>query len=372
MKYKFENIFLDEKELMSLNSEMIDPILIENNQTQLKEVYEFYKNEHPILYLNGFLGTGKVQLINYSLNFLSQDAVVLKHNCFETTILDDIFLTFFEEFKKLEAQKIIVRPNIKSENFNQKIHSYFSTIEKPILIVLDSFEALTEENRKEIIDFILHLTTFQKVKTILIGRTFKASQFPERLTIDRVSTSPLDKTLFEKYLKNNKVNKANKKSRFADANGVVQEEEENEVLQQEKEDETRAVMKCKVMKYNPDKTLVEAIGGVEITIPAQNVVMTADKMTFNQVTNIIELFDNVKVVKAGNEVFGDYMKINLNEESGVLDNLRASQYVFDIQAEHGYMFGDDILTTNGKISSRYDKIISMYTSGFGTGCCGFG
>ena len=45
MKYKFENIFLDEKELMSLNSEMIDPILIENNQTQLKEVYEFYKNE---------------------------------------------------------------------------------------------------------------------------------------------------------------------------------------------------------------------------------------------------------------------------------------------------------------------------------------
>lgn len=205
MKYKFENIFLDEKELMTLNSEMIDPILIENNQSQLKEVYEFYKNEHPILYVNGFLGTGKVQLINYSLNFLSQDTVVLKHNCFETTILDDIFLTFFEEFKKLEAQKIIVRPNIKSENFNQKIHSYFSTIEKPILIVLDSFEALTEENRKEIIDFLLHLTSFHKVKTILIGRTFKASQFPENLPIDRVSTTPLDKTLFEKYLKNNKI-----------------------------------------------------------------------------------------------------------------------------------------------------------------------
>ncbi len=143
--------------------------------------------------------------MNYSLNFLSQDTIVLKHNCFETTILDDIFLTFFEEFKKLEAQKVIIRPNIKSENFNQKIHSYFSTIEKPILIVLDSFESLTEENRKEITDFLLHLTTFHKVKTILVGRTFKASQFPEKLTIDRVSTTPLDKTLFEKYLKNNKI-----------------------------------------------------------------------------------------------------------------------------------------------------------------------
>ena len=205
MQYKFLNFFLDKKDILSQNNEMIDPVLIENNESQLSDIYEFYKNERPILYVNGFLGTGKVQLINYSANFLSEETIVLKHNCFETTILDDIFLTFFEEFKKLEAQKIINTPKIKSENFNQKIHSYFSTIEKPILIVLDSFESLTEENRKEIIDFILHLVSFQKVKTILIGRTFKASYFPENYPIDRVTTNPLDKSLFEKYLKNNKL-----------------------------------------------------------------------------------------------------------------------------------------------------------------------
>ncbi len=205
MQYKFLNFFLDKKDILSQNSEMIDPILIENNASQLGEIYEFYKNERPIMYVNGFLGTGKVQLINYSANFLSDDTIILKYNCFETTILDDIFLTFFEEFKKLEAQKIITPPKIKSENFNQKIHSYFSTIEKPILIVLDSFESLTEENRKEIIDFILHLVTFQKVKTIIIGRTFKASYFPENYPLDRITTSTLDKNLFEKYLKNKKI-----------------------------------------------------------------------------------------------------------------------------------------------------------------------
>ena len=210
MQYKFLNFFLDKKDLLSLNNEMIDPLLIENNVQQLDDIYEFYKNERPILYVNGFLGTGKVQLINYSENFLSEETIVLKHNCFETTILDDIFLTFFEEFKKLETQKIINSPKIKSENFNQKIHSYFSTIEKPILIVLDSFEALTDENKKDVIDFILHLTTFQKVKTILIGRTFKASLFPENYPLDRVTTNPLDKELFEKYLKQHKV-KYNKK-----------------------------------------------------------------------------------------------------------------------------------------------------------------
>lgn len=205
MQYKFLNFFLDKKDILSQNNEMIDPILIENNASQLGDIYEFYKNERPILYVNGFLGTGKVQIINYSFNFLSEETIILKYNCFETTILDDIFLTFFEEFKKLEAQKIINTPKVKSENFNQKIHSYFSTIEKPILIVLDSFEALTEENKKEIVDFILHLTTFKKVKTIFIGRTFKASYFPEHYPIDRITTNALDKSLFEKYLKHNKI-----------------------------------------------------------------------------------------------------------------------------------------------------------------------
>ena len=205
MQYKFLNLFLDKKDILSQNNEMIDSVLIENNASQLNDIYEFYKNERPILYVNGFLGTGKLQLINYSTNFLSEETIVLSYNCFETTILDDIFLTFFEEFKKLETQKIITPPKIKSENFNQKIHSYFSTIEKPIVIILDSFEALTEENKKEIIDFILHLVSFQKVKTILIGRTFKASYFPENYPIDRVTTNPLEKHLFEKYLKNNKL-----------------------------------------------------------------------------------------------------------------------------------------------------------------------
>ena len=205
MQYKFLNLFLDKKDIFSLNNEMIDSVLIENNTSQLEDIYEFYNNERPIMYVNGFLGTGKVQLINYSTNFLSEETIVLKYNCFETTILDDIFLSFFEEFKKLETQKIISTPKIKSENFNQKIHSYFSTIEKPILIVLDSFEALTEDSRTEIINFLLHLVSFQKVKTILIGRTFKATYFPENYPLDRITTNPLEKNLFEKYLKNHKI-----------------------------------------------------------------------------------------------------------------------------------------------------------------------
>ena len=62
MQYKFLNFYLDKKDLLTQNNEMIDPILIENNAQQLEDIYEFYKNERPILFVNGFLGTGKVQL----------------------------------------------------------------------------------------------------------------------------------------------------------------------------------------------------------------------------------------------------------------------------------------------------------------------
>ncbi len=209
MEFKFLNFFLDKKDLLSQDSEMLASVLLENNKEQLQSFYEFYEGNSSILYINGFLGTGKVQLTNYSLNFLTKDVVILKYNCFETTILDDIFLVFFEEFKKLQAQKIISEPKVKTENFSQKINSYFSSINKPFLIILDSFESLKKENKKEIIDFIIHLSTFKKIKTVIIGRTFKSDLFPENFHLERITTNALDKNLFEKYLKQNKIKYSN-------------------------------------------------------------------------------------------------------------------------------------------------------------------
>ena len=115
MKYKFLNFFLEKKDLLKQNSEMIDSFLLENNKENLETFYDFYGNNTPIMLVNGFLGTGKNQLVNYSLNFLSKETIVLWYNCFETTILDDILLVFFNEFKKLQTQGIIEALKIKTE-----------------------------------------------------------------------------------------------------------------------------------------------------------------------------------------------------------------------------------------------------------------
>lgn len=216
MNYQFLNIFLDPKELFSAakiiaNDKMLYPInsfLLDNNFVQIEKIYEFYKNDTNLLFVNGVHGTGKAEIVNYSLNFLAGDSIILKYNCFNSTVLDDILLSFFTEFKNLSAQNIISEPKSRSENFAQKINTYFSQIEKPFVVIFDSFESILEENRKEILDFIFHLTSMPKVKIIIIGRTFESKYF-EGIFVERVATDALELQVFEKLLKAAKIKSTN-------------------------------------------------------------------------------------------------------------------------------------------------------------------
>lgn len=160
---------------------------------------------------------------------------------------------------------------------------------------------------------------------------------------------------------NNRVEKrANKK--FANSNGLV--EEENSVIKEEAE-ETQVVVRCKTMKYLPQSNELEAIGGVELTFPTKNVVLYSDRMVYDRINNIIHAYDNVKVLRNDNEILGEYLKVDLNEESMFIDKPVASEFNFSVHAENGYMFGDTIISTNGKIVSETDNLIKIKSSGFG-------
>lgn len=204
MQYTFLNTFLDQKELLKQPRGNTNLFLLENSTFQIESLYNFYKGNINLLYVNGFLGTRKAEIVKYSTNFLSKDTIVLKYNCFNSTVLDDILLSFFKEFKKLSSQEIISEPKVKTENFTQKINSYFSQIERPFVIVLDSFEAVLGENRQEILDFVFHLNSMQKVKIIIIGRTFDSKYFKD-IQIERITIQALERQIFEKYLKSEKI-----------------------------------------------------------------------------------------------------------------------------------------------------------------------
>ena len=151
-----------------------------------------------------------------------------------------------------------------------------------------------------------------------------------------------------------------------DANGIViqNSEEEKEVLEEE-QSETSAMVRCKTLKYLPESNEMEGIGGVTVLFPQQNTTLTGQRMLYNTESGIIQLFDDVVVNRQGSKVYGDYLKVDLNEESGLLTNIKASEMSVSIEAESGYMFGDKIIAENGKLTSDYDNLIYLRSSGFG-------
>ena len=175
----------------------INPFLIENNIEKIEKITDFFEQHCPLLLVNGFMGTGKTQIVNQALSFLNNDVIILKYNCFETTILDDILLEFFDTFKKLTAQNIIEMPKVRTENFTQKINTYFESIIKPIVIVINSFEQILKDNKSDILNFLYQLSKSYKVKTILISRKFDYSDFEQKY--EKLAITALDKNIFEKY-----------------------------------------------------------------------------------------------------------------------------------------------------------------------------
>ncbi|MCQ2789149.1 MAG: hypothetical protein MJ229_02105 [bacterium] len=204
MKYSFLDTSTNSGNLFKQTGYDISHFLLENNRQQIEKLYNFYAEDKSLLYINGFFGTGKRQITKYSSSFLNSDVITLKYNCFNSTVLDDILLKFDKDLKTFATQGFVTEPKIKTDNFSQKVNSYFAHTEKPFLIVLESFEAVLDENRQEILDFILHLCSLEKIKVIIIGKTFTSKYFKD-IDIERITTLAFSENIFADFIKTNKI-----------------------------------------------------------------------------------------------------------------------------------------------------------------------
>ncbi len=180
----------------------IDTCLLENNEKQIGQICEFLMGDKSLLLVNGFRGSGKSEIVNFTAGSVNPDVLILHYTCLETTILDDMLLSFFESFRSYIMLGKILPPKFKAENFTQKINSYFHSVTSPILIVLDCFDSVVKENKTEIINFVKHLVKFPNVKVIMISKSFSAEDFSD-VNYDKVTLLAFTQKIFEKFLKDN-------------------------------------------------------------------------------------------------------------------------------------------------------------------------
>lgn len=117
--------------------------------------------------------------------------------------------------------------------------------------------------------------------------------------------------------------------------------------------------------YDDANQNITATGNPILKFPQQDVVLKADKMVYNKDSNILKAYGNVEIIKEGNHICGDFIQVNMNEESAFLDQMNMKQSFITITARKTEMEGDKIILHDGKIESKESHILNLQTKMIG-------
>lgn len=144
----------------------------------------FLKSEKKFFILKGFMGEGKSILLNDIYSKLDRNTLGLRFELNEITGLDDILLSFNNQFKNLFVKHSIPRLNIATSNFQERINFFAKHISKQLIIFIDSIDTLKNNpNNKRILAFLKNIVTNNNVKLFLAGRHYDLSWFEEKNTV---------------------------------------------------------------------------------------------------------------------------------------------------------------------------------------------
>lgn len=128
---------------------------------------------------------------------------------------------------------------------------------------------------------------------------------------------------------------------------------------------SQAILDCDEMEYFAQRKELEAIGNVVMFFPKNNATIKADKLIYNQDSNLVKAFDNVVIIKDGTAMNGDYLKIDMNEENAFMDNPNSDLFQVKIRSKTGHMYGDKIIQEQGSLYVAKNTMIKLRSEMFG-------
>lgn len=203
MDYKFlddintENISLPE-------SSKINTFLLKNNYDDAVKALDFFTSDEKFLYIHGFLGTGKRQFINYISDFLNKEVIKLEYYCKPSTVCDDILLNFIDILEKNSLSKV-VNHTAKITTLGVKLQQYISSIKKPFVIILHSFDDILEENKNLVENCFKHVLENENIKIIISTRAMIQDILGDKKPDRKIFLKALSKEIFREYLKFNNI-----------------------------------------------------------------------------------------------------------------------------------------------------------------------
>lgn len=172
------------------------------NSSILSQIYDFTNSTDDLLYISGFQGCGKSEIVNKAIDEIyDDDTLLFRHLCFENSVIDDFLLGFYDTLRYYSMNKKINLKKSLTENFAQKVSFYFKNLDKKSLIIIDNFEIIAENS--EIMNFLAHLGRYENVKLILVSRVLNPDFFEkEGLKAKIINILPNDYESFKLKVEN--------------------------------------------------------------------------------------------------------------------------------------------------------------------------
>ena len=206
MTYQFLNNSIDINDVVLPNSDKIHPLLLKNDDADIKKALAFLATDEKFLYVHGFLGTGKRQFINYVADFLQKDVIKLEYYCKESTVCDDILLYFIDIIEKTALSKA-VNLNTKVTTLAVKFQTYISSIKKPFIIILHSFDYISQDNSNLVSQNLQEaLTKNSNLKVILSTRALVQGILGNIKFDKKIFLKAFSKDIFKEFLTTSQIN----------------------------------------------------------------------------------------------------------------------------------------------------------------------
>ena len=131
------------------------------------------------------------------------------------------------------------------------------------------------------------------------------------------------------------------------------------------EDSENIVLDCQKVDYDAENYLVYATGDVSVQFVKQKTTVKADIITFDRAKNTIKAEGNVRILKSGRVITGDYIFVDMNEENALIENPLTKSANIEIKSEKGYVYGDKIVQEKGTMEIKDSFPIDFHSGNRG-------
>lgn len=123
--------------------------------------------------------------------------------------------------------------------------------------------------------------------------------------------------------------------------------------------EKQLQLDCDFVNFDEETGDMVATGRPDLYIPPQKTRVIADKIVYNEESNILKAMGNVIVIKDGNPTQTDYFEVDMNEEYMFMDNVHTKSETMLMNARKGLQKDAKIILEDGTLYSEESQIHRM-------------